>query len=64
MDGYFERGLQPWDLAAGGLVATEGGAVVGGLRGAAASGDLVLAAAPGVFEALHELLLPLGADHD
>ena len=64
LDGYFERGLQPWDLAAGTLVATEAGAVVGGLRGAPASGDLVLAAAPGLFEALHELLLPLGADHD
>lgn len=64
VDGYFERGLQPWDIAAGALVASEGGAVVGGLRGVAASGDLVLAAAPGVFEALHELLLPLGADHD
>jgi myo-inositol-1(or 4)-monophosphatase len=64
VDGYFERGLQPWDLAAGTLVATEAGAVVGGLRGAPSSGDLVLAAAPGVFEALHDVLLPLGADRD
>jgi myo-inositol-1(or 4)-monophosphatase len=64
LDGYFERGLAPWDLAAGTLVATEAGAVVGGLRGAPASGELVLAAAPGLFEALHDLLLPLGADRD
>jgi myo-inositol-1(or 4)-monophosphatase len=64
LDGYFERGLHAWDLAAGTLVATEAGAVVGGLRGAPASGELVLAAAPGLFEALHDLLLPLGADRD
>jgi fructose-1,6-bisphosphatase/inositol monophosphatase family enzyme len=64
VDGYFERGLQPWDLAAGTLVATEAGAVVGGLRGRPASGELVVAAAPGVFDALHDLLLPLGADVD
>ncbi len=64
VDGYFERGLQPWDLAAGSLVATEAGAVVGGLRGRPASGELVVAAAPGVFDALHDLLLPLGADVD
>ena len=64
VDGYFERGLHPWDLAAGTLVATEAGAVVGGLRGAPASGELVVAAAAGVFDALHDLLLPLGADMD
>jgi myo-inositol-1(or 4)-monophosphatase len=64
LDGYFERGLHAWDLAAGSLVAAEAGAVVGGLRGASASGDLVLAAGPGLFEALHDLLLPLGADRD
>ena len=28
LDAYYERGLAPWDLAAGGLVATEAGAVV------------------------------------
>ena len=33
VDAYYEQGLQPWDLAAGGLVATEAGAVVTGLRG-------------------------------
>ena len=64
VDGYFERGLQPWDLAAGGLVAAEAGAVVAGLNGAPASGDLVLAVAPGLFGALHDLLGPLRADRD
>jgi len=28
VDGYFERGLQPWDWAAGSLIAAESGAVV------------------------------------
>ena len=28
LDGYFEKGLQEWDLAAGGLIATEAGAKV------------------------------------
>jgi myo-inositol-1(or 4)-monophosphatase len=64
LDGYFERGLQPWDLAAGGLVAAEAGAVVGGLAGRAAGPDLVIAAAPGLFGELAGLLEPLGADRD
>ena len=33
VDGYFERGLKPWDWAAGSLVAAEAGAVVRPLRG-------------------------------
>ncbi|MGH8774177.1 MAG: inositol monophosphatase family protein [Jiangellaceae bacterium] len=64
VDGFFERGLNPWDLAAGGLVAQEAGAVVGGLRGAAAGEALVIAAGPTLFPALHDLLEPLGADRD
>jgi len=34
LDLYYERGLQPWDLAAASLVASEAGALVVGLRGA------------------------------
>lgn len=33
IDAYYETGLNPWDLAAGWLVATEAGAKVGGLDG-------------------------------
>ena len=33
VDAYVEQGLHPWDLAAGGLVATEAGAVLSGLDG-------------------------------
>jgi myo-inositol-1(or 4)-monophosphatase len=63
-DAYYERGLNPWDLAAGGLVAAEAGAIVGGLSGRSAGPDLVLAAPPGLFEQLHDVLAPLGADRD
>jgi myo-inositol-1(or 4)-monophosphatase len=62
LDAYYEQGLSPWDLSAGGLIATEAGALVTGLDGREASQDLVLAAAPGVHEALHTLLSFLGAD--
>jgi myo-inositol-1(or 4)-monophosphatase len=56
LDGYYERGLARWDLAAGGLVATEAGAVVTDLAGGPALADAVLAAAPGVAGALLDLL--------
>jgi myo-inositol-1(or 4)-monophosphatase len=64
LDAYYEQGLSPWDLSAGGLVAREAGARVAGLRGREAGSDLVLASAPGVFEALHDLLLEHDADVD
>nr|WP_180218667.1 inositol monophosphatase family protein [Streptomyces albus] len=64
LDGYYERGLNPWDLAAGDLVAREAGAVTGGRPGQPPNGDLTIAASPGVFEALQPLLERLGAWHD
>lgn len=64
VDAFYERGLNEWDLAAGGLVAEEAGAVVAGLRGAAAGTEFVLAAGPQLFELLHELLEPLEPDRD
>jgi myo-inositol-1(or 4)-monophosphatase len=64
VDAYYELGLSPWDLSAGGLIATEAGARLGGLRGAPAGGAMVLAAAPGVFDALHDLLVELDAGRD
>src|SRR5262249_17943997 len=36
VDGYYERGAQYWDIAAGSLIAQEAGAVVGGAFGAPA----------------------------
>jgi myo-inositol-1(or 4)-monophosphatase len=64
LDGYFERGLNPWDLAAGELFAREAGALTGGRPGAPASGELTIAAPPGLFEPLQGLLEDLGAWHD
>ncbi|MFD8563452.1 inositol monophosphatase family protein [Streptosporangium canum] len=64
VDGYYERGPQVWDYAAGGLVATEAGARLGGLNGRPASPELTLCAAPGLFEELHDLLAPLDPERD
>lgn len=62
VDGYYEQGLKPWDLAAGGLIAQEAGATVGGLGGRPAGEAMVVAAPPGLFEALAAMLAELDAD--
>jgi myo-inositol-1(or 4)-monophosphatase len=55
-DAYFEWGLNPWDLAAGALVAAEAGAIVDVL------GDrLIVAAVPRLFGPLRDLLESAGA---
>ncbi|WP_411145040.1 inositol monophosphatase family protein [Streptomyces sp. x-80] len=64
LDAYYERGLNPWDLAAGELIAREAGALTGGRPGEPASGELTLAASPALFEQLQPLLDELGAWHD
>ncbi|MGW3570268.1 inositol monophosphatase family protein [Streptomyces sp. NPDC000941] len=64
LNGYYERGLNPWDYAAGALIAREAGALTGGRPGIAASGELIIAAPPGLFEPLQGLLEDLGAWHD
>ncbi|MEV5318584.1 inositol monophosphatase family protein [Streptomyces sp. NPDC052687] len=64
LDGYYERGLHPWDLAAGDLIAREAGALTGGRPGQRPSRELTVAATPGVFEPLQRLLEDFGAWHD
>ncbi|MFJ4876225.1 inositol monophosphatase family protein [Streptomyces sp. NPDC088745] len=64
LDGYYERGLNPWDYAAGDLIAREAGALTGGRPGVPASPELTVAASPGVFAPLRALLEDLGAWHD
>ncbi|MET7642010.1 inositol monophosphatase family protein [Streptomyces sp. NPDC005438] len=64
LDGFYERGLQPWDLAAGDLIAREAGALTGGRPGERPGGELTVAASPGVFERLQPLLEDWGAWHD
>jgi len=61
LDAYYEKGLNPWDHAAGGLVAAEAGALVGGLQGAAPGLDMVVAAPPAIFGTLHDALVELDA---
>jgi myo-inositol-1(or 4)-monophosphatase len=59
-DGYFEKGLKPWDIAAGSLLVTEAGGIVGEFSGESDylyKGD-VIAAAPKVFGQLVTLLSP------
>jgi myo-inositol-1(or 4)-monophosphatase len=60
VDAYYEVGLQPWDRAAGVLVATEAGAVVTDLAGTGPAGGPagLLAAGP----ALHRQLVVLLAE--
>ncbi len=61
VDAYYEKGLNPWDHAAGGLVATEAGLRVAGIGGAAAGADMVIAAPPALFTPLHDRLAELDA---
>ncbi|MGY1988130.1 inositol monophosphatase family protein [Blastococcus sp. SYSU DS0669] len=50
VDAYFELDLNPWDHAAGALVAAEAGAVVTGLGAAPVGEPMVVAVAPSVAE--------------
>ncbi len=52
VDAYYERGVNYWDIAAGGLIAREAGATMGGLFGHPAGPDLTVAAGPGLFDEL------------
>jgi myo-inositol-1(or 4)-monophosphatase len=62
VDAYFEKGLGPWDNAAGGLIAEEAGLTVSGLAGRPPGPDMVLAAPPAIYAELHDLLVRLDAD--
>ena len=61
VDAYYERGLHVWDHAAGGLVAAEAGAWVGGLRSPEIGDGVLLAAPPALLEPLRQLLVDAGA---
>jgi myo-inositol-1(or 4)-monophosphatase len=54
LDAYYEHGLQPWDCAAGALIAAEAGArvVLPEQNGPAGGGGVVVAAAPGIADEL------------
>ena len=61
LDAYFEKGLNPWDHAAGGLVATEAGLRVSGLDGDPPGGRMLIAAPPALWGPLHDALSELDA---
>jgi myo-inositol-1(or 4)-monophosphatase len=61
VDAYYEKGLAPWDLAAGGLIASEAGAVVTDIGGGPALAGAVVAAGPAIHEPLRALLERAGA---
>ncbi|MCB0961709.1 MAG: inositol monophosphatase [Acidimicrobiales bacterium] len=61
LDGFWEVGLNRWDLAAGTIVAREAGAKVAALDGAEPSGASTLAAPPAIWDELAEILLRAGA---
>jgi myo-inositol-1(or 4)-monophosphatase len=64
LDGYYERGLNYWDYAAGALIAQEAGAVVGDSRGGPPSPSMTVAAGPGLFGPLRDALAELDAERD
>lgn len=60
VDGYFELGLNPWDVGAGALIAAEAGAIVR-FEGDPSTGDMfTMAAAPGIAEELLARLTAAG----
>ena len=63
LDAYYEAVLNPWDHAAGELVAREAGVVVGGPVDDVPTRDLVWGAAPGVAEEFGALVRELSARH-
>jgi fructose-1,6-bisphosphatase/inositol monophosphatase family enzyme len=64
LDAFYERGVNYWDYAAGGLVATEAGARLGGLAGRPASPSMAIAAEPSLYGQLHGLLAGLDPERD
>ena len=62
VDAYYEKGLAPWDLAAGALIAAEAGAVVTSFGGGPPADGTVVAAAPAIAEALRTLIVAAGAE--
>jgi myo-inositol-1(or 4)-monophosphatase len=64
LDGFYERGLNYWDWAAGALVAVEAGAVAGGLHGAPVSSSMAVVAGPALFGPLSGALADLDPERD
>jgi myo-inositol-1(or 4)-monophosphatase len=64
LDGYYERGLHVWDVAAAMLVAREAGVAVRGIDGRPPAEHMGVAARPPLIAALGDQLEELGAGTD
>jgi myo-inositol-1(or 4)-monophosphatase len=56
LDAFYEWGLQPWDVAGGGLVAAESGAILSTLLGGTSMTDITVAAPPQLDDELRAVL--------
>lgn len=65
LDGFFERGLKPWDMAAGMLLITEAGGLVGNYAGESRQMEQgeVMAGNPKAFAQMVRLLSPFSLDN-
>jgi myo-inositol-1(or 4)-monophosphatase len=64
VDAYYERGVNLWDIAAGGLIAAEAGARVTGLHGGPPGPPMTIAAAPPLLGELNDLLASADPERD
>ena len=64
LDGYYERGVNVWDIGAASLVLSEAGGALRGLRGAPAGPEMVVASGDPLLSGLIDLLTELDADTD
>jgi myo-inositol-1(or 4)-monophosphatase len=64
LDGYYERGVNDWDHAAGELIAREAGAISSGLRGNKVGNDMIVVTTPAINADLIAILESNNADSD
>jgi myo-inositol-1(or 4)-monophosphatase len=64
LDAFYERGLNYWDYAAGGLIAREAGALVGGLAGNTEGTSMTIAAGQELYRQLGAFLTRLNPERD
>ncbi len=64
LDGYYERGVNDWDHAAGELIAREAGAISSGLRGNPIGSDMIVVTTPALHAELIAILEANNADLD
>jgi len=63
LDLYYERGLNPWDHAAGALIAREAGAQVGAFGAQREGRELLIAAAPDLYDQFEPILAILFTEY-